>query len=163
MELINPGLGLIFWMTITFLILVVLLRVFAWKPILKGLKAREDSIESALRLADKTKEEMKNLQADNEILLKQARVERDQILHEAKHLKDKILEEAKVQANQEAHHIIESAKEAINFEKMAAMTDLKNQIATLSIEIAEKILSAELDETKHLDLIKQEMEKINIS
>ncbi len=163
MELINPGMGLIFWMTLTFLILFILLRVFAWKPILKGLKERENSIESALQLAEQTREEMKNLQAGNEQLLKEALIEKDNIVREARIMKEKMLEDAKSQAQQEAHRIIESAREAINYEKMAAVTELKNQVAMLSIEIAEKILASELDKSKQLELIKKEMSNININ
>ena len=113
MELVQPGLGLIFWMTISFSILIFILAKFAWKPIMKGLKEREDSIDQALHAADKAREEMKQLQFSNEQLLKEAKEERDNILRDARHVKENIIEEARVKANEEANRIIENAKESI--------------------------------------------------
>jgi F-type H+-transporting ATPase subunit b len=144
MELITPGLGLIFWMTLAFLFLVFILGKYAWKPILKGLKEREDSIDKALHAAEKAKEEMKQLQFDNEKLLREAKNERDAILNEARKIREKMIEEARTRANEEAQRIGEHAKERIENEKMAAITELKNQIALLSIEIAEKLIREEL-------------------
>lgn len=148
MELVSPGLGLIFWMTLSFSIVLFILGKFAWKPILKSLHEREDSIDEALNQANKAREEMKQLKFDNEALLKEAKEERDGILRDARKVRDSIIEESKVKANEEANRIIESAKASIENEKMAAMTDLKNQLAHLSIEIAEKILKEELSEDK---------------
>lgn len=148
MELVSPGIGLIFWMTLSFGIVLFILGKFAWKPILKSLHEREDSIDEALNTANKAREDMKQLKFDNEALLKEAKGERDAILHDAREIKDTIIEESKIKANEEANRIIESAKEAIQHEKLAAITDLKNQVATLSIEIAEKILKEELSEDK---------------
>ena len=161
MELVQPGLGLIFWMTISFSILIFILAKFAWKPIMKGLKEREDSIDQALHAADKAREEMKQLQFSNEQLLKEAKEERDNILRDARHVKENIIEEARVKANEEAIRIIENAKESIQFEKLAAIHDMKNQLAELSIEIAEKILRQELsDKSKHNQLIERLLNEI---
>lgn len=148
MELINPGIGLIFWMTLSFGIVLFILAKFAWKPILKSLHEREDTIDQALNEANQAREEMKELKFSNEELLKEAKEERDGILRDARKVKETIIEDSKAKANEEANRIVESAKESIQNEKMAAMTDLKNQLATLSIEIAEKILKEELSEDK---------------
>ncbi len=147
MELVQPGLGLIFWMTLSFSILLWILAKFAWKPILKGLKERENTIDEALNAANKAKEEMKELKFSNEQLLKEAKEERDNILRDARHVKENIIDEAKEKANEEANRIVENAKEAIQLEKMAAITEMKNELASLSIEIAEKILKDELSAT----------------
>ncbi len=148
MELVTPGIGLIFWMTLSFGIVLFILKKFAWKPILKSLRDREDTIDEALNAANKARDEMKQLQFSNEELLKEAKEERDGILRDARKVKESIIEDSKTKANEEANRIVESAKESIQNEKMAAMTDLKNQLATLSIEIAEKILKEELSEDK---------------
>jgi len=133
MELITPGLGLIVWMALPFLILMLILRKFAWKPILKALKDREASIHDALHAADRAKEDMKQLQFSNEELLHQAKDDRDAILNDGRKVRDSIIEESKGKAKEEASRIIASAKESIENEKMAAMTDLKNQLAKLSL------------------------------
>jgi F-type H+-transporting ATPase subunit b len=149
-----PDTGLLIWMMITFLIVLILLRKFAWKPILKMIKDREDSIDSALKSAENAKLEMQNLKSDNEKILAQARNERDTMMKEARDMKDQIVGEAKGKAKEEADKILTAAREAINNEKMAAITELKNQVALLSVEIAEKILKRELsDENKQKDLI----------
>lgn len=148
MELVTPGIGLIFWMTLSFGIVLFILAKFAWKPILKSLREREDTIDEALNAANQARDEMKQLKFSNEELLKEAKNERDGILRDARKVKETIIEESKIKANEEANRIVESAKESIQNEKMAAMTDLKNQLATLSIEIAEKILKEELSEDK---------------
>ncbi|MEI6764993.1 MAG: F0F1 ATP synthase subunit B [Bacteroidota bacterium] len=145
MELVTPHLGLIFWMTLTFLLLLIILRKFAWKPVMTSLKEREDRIENALHEAEKAREEMKQLKFSNEQLLKDAKEERDALLREARKIREAIVEEAKTKANTEAMRIVDAAKESLQYEKMAALTELKNQIAILSIEIAEKILQAELE------------------
>lgn len=164
MELITPGLGLIFWMTLPFLILLLLLRKFAWKPILQALKDRETSIHDALHAADRAKEEMKQLQFSNEELLHQAKDERDAILSDARKIRDTIIEESKDKAKEEASRIIASAKESIENEKMAAMTDLKNQLAELSLEIATKILEHELaDAGQQEKFVQQQMDKIHFN
>ena len=123
MELVSPGIGLIFWMTLAFLAVLFILGKYAWKPIMKALKEREMSISDALNAAELAKEEMKMLQFSNEKLMKEARNERDILLAETRKIKDSILEEARLKANEEANRIINSAKESIHFEKMAAMTE----------------------------------------
>ena len=148
MQLINPGFGLIFWMTLAFLIVLFVLKKYAWKPILASLKEREDSIEGALKAADKAKKEMAALQAKNEELLKKAREERDVILADARKIKDKIISESREKAVKEASIIIDNAREQINSEKQAALVEIKNLIAIYSIEIAEKVLKQELSDKK---------------
>ncbi len=146
MELITPGIGLVFWMLLSFGLLVFLLGKFAWKPIINMLDARDNTISEALDQAKIAREEMKSLQANNELLINQAKEERDAIIIEARKIREKMIEEAKGKANEESQRIIESAKESINYEKMRAITDLKNQVAQLSIDIAEKLLTKELSD-----------------
>lgn len=161
MELIQPGIGLIFWMTISFGAVIFILGKYAWPAITKGLKEREESISDALALADKAREEMAKLKADNEELIRQAKNERDAILSEARKVKEKIIEESKDRANIEASRIIESAKERIENEKKAALIDLKNEIGNLSIDIAEKVLKAELSQKgKHEELIRKLVDEV---
>jgi F-type H+-transporting ATPase subunit b len=161
MELIQPGLGLIFWMTLSFGTVLFLLAKFAWKPILKSLKEREDSIDQALHAADRAREEMKQLQVDNEKLLREAKNERDAILNEARKIREKMIDEARNKANEEAQRIVENARERIENEKMAAITELKNQIALLSIEIAEKLIREELShDKKQEDLIRKMLDDV---
>jgi F-type H+-transporting ATPase subunit b len=159
MELVKPEFGLVFWMTVSFLIVVFILRKFAWGPILSSLKERETSIEDALNAAKKAKDEVANMKAENEQLLKQASNERDMMLKEARDTKDAIVNEARAKAQSEADRMITAARESIQNEKMAAITELKNQVATLSIEIAEKVIRQQLasdDKQKALvnDLLK---------
>lgn len=164
MELIYPGLGLIFWMTLSFLLLFFILKKFAWKPILSMLQQREQKIDEALHAAEKAREEMKELQINNEKLLRDAKVEREKIVAEARQLKDKILDEAREKGNEEAQRMVEAAREAIKFEKMAAITELKNQIALLSIDIAEKVLNEELAvSAKQKQLINNLLDEINFN
>ncbi|WP_439880613.1 F0F1 ATP synthase subunit B [Pontibacter sp. MBLB2868] len=144
MQLVTPGIGLIFWQLVTFLIVLFLLAKFAWKPIMKALHEREDSIESALSAAEKAKLEMQSLKADNEKLLAEARLERDKILKEASEAGNALVETAKQKANEEGARMIVQAREAIENEKRAAITEVKNMAATLSLEIAERILRKEL-------------------
>ncbi len=164
MELVTPNLGLIFWMTLSFLILVWILGKFAWKPVMKGLQAREQRIEDALTQAEKAREEMKQLKFSNEQLLKEAKDQRDEILREARKVKESIIEEAREKANAEANRILENTRESIHFEKMAAITELKNEIATLSVEIAEKVLVSELsDKGKQKQLIDRLLGDVNFN
>ena len=145
MELVSPGIGLIFWMTLAFGTLLLVLGRFAWKPIMKSLTEREDSIDEALHQADKARQEMLDMKFSNVQLLAEAKEERDALLHQARVIKDEIIEEARESATAEANRIIESAHETIENDKKAALVDLRNQIAMLSIEIAEKVLQRELD------------------
>jgi F-type H+-transporting ATPase subunit b len=146
MELVTPAIGLIFWTAVVFILLVILLKKFAWKPILTAVENRNESIENALKAAEKAKEDIETLTADNERILNEAKLERDALLKEAREIKDKVIAEAKDKAKTEAEKILVSAKEQITNEKMAAITELKNQVAELSIEIAEKIIKSELED-----------------
>ena len=145
MELLTPAIGLLFWMVLVFLILFVVLRMSAWKPILNGLKERETQIQSALDLAEKTRGEMAKLQADNQALLAQARAERDVILKAAKEASDKMIANAKEKAQAEGKRLVEDAREAINNERNAIVAQMKKEVVTLSLDIAEKILRQELN------------------
>lgn len=147
MELVNPGIGLIFWMTLAFGIVLWILAKYAWKPILASLKEREDSIDKAIHEADQARKDMKQLKFSNEQLLTEAKEERDALLKQARELKEKLIEDARRKANEEANRIVDSARESIENEKKAAMIDLKNQIAGLSIEIAEKVIGREMEDS----------------
>ena len=142
------SLGLFFWQTLLFVILIFVLKKYAWKPILSAVEEREEGIKNALDSAKKAKEEMKNLNADNERILNEAKLERDSLLKEAREMKEKIINEAKESANHDAEKILTTAKEQIRNEKLKAITELKNEVANLSIEMAEKILKSELSDKK---------------
>jgi len=148
MELLTPGLGLIFWQTVVFLLLFFLLAKFAWRPILDALKIREESIEEALKSADMARDEMASLKADNEKLMVEARVERDKLLKEAAAVANKIKHDAQQDAKKSALKMIEEAKSTIENEKQAAVKDVKNLVANLSLNIAEKVLRKNLSEDK---------------
>jgi len=164
MSLITPDIGLLFWMFVSFGIVLFILKKFAWKPILDSVKEREDSIEEALAQAGKAKEELEKLQANNEDLLKQAREERDLLIKEAREAKDNMINEAKGKAKEEADKILVSARETIESEKIAAVAELKSQVAVLSIEIAEKILKDELStEDKQKKLVNNLLEDVNLN
>jgi F-type H+-transporting ATPase subunit b len=142
--LIEFSYGLIFWMTVSFLTVLFILAKFAWKPILKGLKDRESSIADALNEAKKAREEMTALNARNEELMRQAREERELLLKEARDIRDKEIAEAKAKAKAEADALLARARTDIQNEKNAAITDMKNQVAELSILVAERILREKL-------------------
>lgn len=138
------SLGLFIWQAILFIALVLLLKKFAWKPILDSVNDREEGIKNALDAAEKAKLEMQNLQADNQKLLQEARAERETMLKEARDMKNKMIEDAKDEAKTAAGKLIEQAQAAIETEKKAAIAELKSQVASLSIEIAEKVMREEL-------------------
>lgn len=164
MELITPGLGLIFWMTLAFLLLVYILGKFAWKPILQMLKERETSIHEALQAANKAKEEMKELRFSNEALLQEAKNERDSLLNEARKVREKMIEDARVKASEEASRIVEAARASIHNEKMAAMTELKNQIAESALAVASLVLKRELSEpAKQEEYVRQLLKEIKFN
>ena len=148
MDLLTPGIGLIFWQAVIFIMLVVLLGKFAWRPILDSLRIREESIEEALRSADEAREEMSKLQADNEKLLAKAREERDILLKEAAKIASQLKEEAKEDAKKITSKLIEDAKASIISEKEAALKEVRNQVAELSVEIAEKLIRKTLGDEK---------------
>lgn len=154
-NLINDfSIGLFFWQSVLFVLLLLLLRKYAWKPILNAVNQREEGIKDALAAAEKAKLEMQNLQADNEKLLQEARAEREKMIKEARELKTKMISDAKEEAKEEANKMIAQAQAAIENEKKSAITDLKNQVATLSLEIAEKVVKEELSsKDKQLQLV----------
>ena len=144
MDLVTPGFGLIFWTSVVFIILLVLLKRMAWTPILNNVDARNKSIEEALEAAKNARNEMSNLKADNDRILKEARAQRDEMLKEARELKANIISEAKNAAKDEADKMIASAKVVIENEKAGAISELKNTVGSLSVDIAEKVLRSEL-------------------
>ncbi len=164
-KLINDfSVGLFFWQLLLFVLLLFVLRKYAWKPILNAVEDREQSIEDALNQAEKAREEMQKLQSDNERILAEARAQRDGILKEAREIKDKVINDAKTEASAQADIIISSAKEQIKNEKMAAITDLKNQVAEMSIEIAEMVLGKELeDKAKQSALVKDQLDNFKLN
>lgn len=154
MDLITPAVGLVFWVAIAFISLVFILKAFAWKPILTAVKNREDSIKNALEAAENAKKEMENLTADNERLLNEARVEREAMLKDARDMKNKLISDAKDEAQNQANKMIAQAQVAIESEKKAAMAELKSHVAGLSLDIAEKVVRAELsNKDKQLKLV----------
>lgn len=162
--LTEPGIGLIFWTSIVFLLLVFILGKYAWKPILSAIKTREQDIEKALASAESALKDMRELKAANEVILNEARGERDAMLKEARETKDAIVAEAKQKAQSEADRILGAAREQINIEKNAAVADLKKQVAALSIEIAEKILKSELSsDEKQKALVNNLMKDVNLN
>jgi F-type H+-transporting ATPase subunit b len=145
MDLLTPSFGLIIWTLLVFVIVFFILKKYAWKPILNSLGEREKNISDAILSTEKIKIEMESLKNENEILLNKAREERSQMMREAKETRDKIISEAKEQAKQEMNKIIADAQAAINQQKMASITDLKNQVGNLVVEVSEKILRRELN------------------
>ena len=159
MELVTPQIGLIFWTTLSFFILLFILKKVAWTPILGAVKEREVSIKDALASAENARNEMANLQADNQRILKEARAERDEMLKEARDIKATIVSEAKNAAKAEADAIISAAKVLIENEKVSAITELKSSVGSLSVDIAEKVLKAELKDTEKQNAYIAEMLK----
>ena len=151
------SLGLFFWQTLLFVGLLFLLKKYAWGPILSAVNEREEGIKNALSAAEKAKKEMENLQADNQKLLKEARAEREAMLKEARELKEKMIGDAKGEAKQEAAKLITMAQAAIETEKKAAISDLKSQVADLSISIAEKVLGEELSSNEKQEKLVESM------
>jgi len=146
MELVTPSIGLLFWSSLSFFILFIVLTKFAWKPITKTLKERVDSIIEALKSADVARLQLESLKTDNQRLINEARVERDKLLKEANEIKDQILAKAKNDAKSEGDKMIAAAKEAIEMEKVNAMNQLKTQVAVLTVDLAEKILRKKMED-----------------
>jgi F-type H+-transporting ATPase subunit b len=162
MELVTPALGLIFWTTVVFLLLLLLLKKFAWKPILSAVEERNNLINDSLQAAEKARDEMSELNSNNEKIIAQAKLDRDSLLKEAREMKSQIISQAKDQAALQAEKLVNSAKEQISNEKMKALTELKNHVADLSIEMAEKVLSNELsDASKQKELINRSLKDNN--
>ena len=150
MELVTPGFGLVFWMVLSFGVVLFILKKYAWKPILKSIEDRNSFIKKSLESAEEAKKEMENLQADNESILREAKIERDKLLKEGRDMKESIINSAKQEAQSAKEKIVNEANESIENMKKAAITEINNQIATVSVEIAEKLLKEELkDETKN--------------
>jgi F-type H+-transporting ATPase subunit b len=157
------SLGLFFWQLILFVGLVLLLKKFAWGPILNSVNEREEGIKDALEEAENARKEMQNLNADNARILKEARIERDVLLKEAREMKDSIISEAKEEAQFQANKVVEQAQATIQSEKQAAISDLKNQVAELSIGIAEKVVRGELsDKKKQIKLVEDMLKEVTI-
>lgn len=163
-KLINEfSAGLFFWQIILFVLLLILLRRFAWKPILKAVNDREEGIKNALAAAEEAKKEMQNVTADSEKLLQEARAERESMLKEARQIKEKMIADAKEQAQVEGDKMIRAAQQSIEGEKTAAIADIKKQVATLSVEIAEKVLRDELsNKDKQLKLVDSLVDDIKL-
>jgi F-type H+-transporting ATPase subunit b len=146
MGLLTPHLGLIFWTLLSFLIVFFILKKFAWKQIIDGLNERESNIANSIASAEKVKAEMAQLKSENESLLQSAREERTNMLKEAKEIKDKMINDAKDEAKVQATKIINDANAAIQQQKMEALTDIKNQVGKMVVEVSEKILRRELSD-----------------
>lgn len=164
MELITPSFGLFFWMLVGFGILFFILAKYAWPVITKMISEREKHIEDQLSAAEMVRQDMSRLQGEHQKMLAEAKEERDAILADARKIREKMYEEAKLKADNEAQTIIGEAKKSIQFEKMKAITDIKNEIANMSIEIAERVLRQELsDKEKHEDIVNKWMQNINLN
>lgn len=162
--LVTPGFGLTVWMLVTFVILMALLKKFAWKPILGAINERETKIEGALAAAEKAKEEMAELNAKNDEMRKVALAERDALMKEAREMKTQIISDAKTKAGSEADTILASARETISQEKAAAQGEIKTQVATLSIAIAEKLVKGELStDDKQKALVDNLVNDVNLN
>mgnify|MGYP000716415853 FL=1 len=159
MDLVTPDVGMLFWTLVSFIILYLILKKFAWGPILGAVKEREESIKAALDAADNAKKDMENLKADNEKILNEAKIERETMLKEAREIKSKLISDAEEEAKIRAKKMVEAAKTAIQNEKNSAMDELKNTVVDLSIGIAEKLISEELaDKDKQLKMIEDILE-----
>jgi len=164
MDLLLPKLGLFFWALVIFLILVVILAKFAWKPIMGAIHAREEEIQSSIDEAKRVREEMSLLKSENEALLAQARIEREAMLKEARDMSAAIVAKAHESAQEEFKRGMEKAREEIRAEKLAALTEVKNQVAVLSIEIAEKVLGRELSNpASQQQLVDAEIKKLHLN
>ena len=164
MGIISPDIGTIFWMVLGFSIVFFILKKFGWAVILKTLKEREDSIDEALKSADKAREEMAVLRADHESLLKEARSEREKMIAEARQIREDLIGKAKEDATVEADKVLENARKEIENEKRSALSDIKAQVAELSVDIAEKILRKELSaEDKQQAFIKEMLDDMKLN
>jgi F-type H+-transporting ATPase subunit b len=164
MDLLTPSFGLIFWTLLAFIVVFFILKKYAWKPILKSLDEREKLISGSLETAERVKAEMAQMKSENEALLAKAREERSQMMKEARDTRDKIVNEAKDQAKIEASRIVAEAQQAIQQQKMAAITDVKNQVGNLVIEVAEKILRRELNnKSEQEEYIKQLSNEVKLN
>ena len=159
MELVTPDFGLFFWMLITFFIVMLILKRFAWKPILQALKQREMFINESLTSAKEAREEFEQLKKDNQKIIEKTKLERDTLLKDAKHSAQDIIDEAKDKASKEADKLIEQARKNIENQKIDALNQIRTQIAELSVEIAEKLIKKELSEDKEQEKLVNSMLK----
>jgi F-type H+-transporting ATPase subunit b len=163
-SLTSPGIGVVVWAALIFGIFFLILAKFGWKPILSAVKAREEMIKGSLESAAKAREEMLKLQSDNEAILKKAREEREVILKEAREVRDRLISEAKGKASEEAEKIVEKAKAGIEREKAKALSEIHEQVATLSIDIASKLLGEKLSKTEEQEkLISKYLKDIDLN
>ena len=162
--LVLPDIGLVFWNTIAFLVLLIVLGKFAWKPMLKAISDREQGIEDALSKADKMKADIAAMQNENEALLVKAREERAILIKEAKEASEKMIADAKDKAKAEYERIVADAQAAITQQKNAALTEVKNQVGALVVEVAEKVLRRELsNKAEQESYIKQLAEGVKLN
>lgn len=164
MELVTPGIGLIFWMTIAFGLVLWVLAKYAWKPIMNAIEERERNIDNALQQAEMAKKEIETFRVNNQELINQARIERDNMLRETVQLKEKIMLEAKEKAAQESEKLIQKTRDQLELEKKAVIADLKSQVGKLSIEIAEKLLEREMkDKETHREYLEELIKEVKLN
>ena len=157
MGLVTPDYGTVFWMVLAFSLVLYILARFAWKPIMKSLKQREESIDEALKAADLAREEMARLKADHEVIMQEARSERDQLIAEARQIREKMIDQAREEASKEARKVMESARNQLANEKLMAVSEIKKQVAELSVSIAEKLIRHELSKSDQQERLIQDM------
>jgi len=163
-SLTTPDIGTVFWTTVIFTLFFLILKKFAWKPILSAVKQRDEMIRGSLESAEKARMEMLKLQGDNEAILRKAREEREGILKEAREIRDKLIAEAKGKAAEEAERLIEKARTGIEREKAVALSEIREQVATISVEIASKLLGKKLKQTGEQEkLIDNYLKEINVN
>ncbi len=164
MDLVTPGIGLIFWSTLFFLILLLILGKFAWPAIRSAVHQRNESIRNSLKAAEKAREEMKKLEASNEKILEKARNDRDEIMKEARTMKEQILADARENAEEESERLINKARESIDAEKQMALKEIKEQIAQFSVEIAENVLREKLsDDDEQQELVNRMVDDLDLN
>jgi len=163
-SLTSPAIGTIFWAVVIFTLFFLILKKYAWKPVLNAIKQRDEMIKGSLASAEKARKDMLQLQSDNEAILRKAREEREDILKEARDVRDRLIAEARSKASQEAGKIVENAKAGIEREKTKALAEIHDQLATLSVEIASKLLGEKLSRTGEQDkLIQKYLKDINLN
>ena len=164
MDLLIPDYGLLFWQLVVFSIVLTILAICVWKPVTEALRRRESIIEDSIRSAELAKEEMMQIKADNEMILKEARVQRDQLLKDANNVANKIKEDAKLETSKISQKMISDAKDIIESEKNAALDEVKNLVSTLSLNIAEKLIREKLKNDKsQQQLIEKFLKEVKIN
>lgn len=164
MGLVSPDYGTIFWMVLAFTAVLLVLRKFAWGPLLKMLKEREESIDKALQSASEAREGLSRLKSEHDKMIQEAHIERDKLIAEARQIREQLIAKARDEAAQENARLLEHARRQIDSEKLAAITEIRQQVATLSVDIAEKILRKELaDRAKQESLIKEQLNDLKLN